>query len=50
MGKCWSDVIDKSSTVCVQAVRINADGKPEVYIKEVQTVTYDHNKRKLILK
>lgn len=48
--KCWSDVIDTRSTVCVQAVRINDDGKPEVYIKEVQTVAYDHKKRKLILK
>lgn len=50
MTKCWEHVTDKSSDVCIQTVRLNEDGKPEIYIKTVQEVTYDHKNRKLILK
>ena len=50
MTKCWEHVIDKSSDVCIQTVRLNQDGKPEIYIKKVQGVFYDHKNRQLILK
>lgn len=50
MTKCWEHVLDKSSDVCIQTVRLNQDGNPEVYIKKVQGVFYDHKSRQLILK
>ena len=50
MTRCWEHVIDRSSTVCIQAVRMKEDGTPEIYTKEVQAVRYDHKNRKLILK
>lgn len=50
LTKCWAHVRDKNSEVCIQTIRINIDGNPEVYTKKVQGIFYDHKNRKLILK
>lgn len=50
LTRCWEHVKDKSSEVYIQTIRMNPDGKPEVYTKKVQGIFYDHRNRKLILK
>ena len=48
--KCWADVVNKKAKVCIQTIRLDQNGNPRAYIKEVEQIVYDHRHKRLIIK